>query len=188
MHVTGQGHGRTRVFWQKVRWASDLHQTSTHLLWADHESFTVEAKAEITDETIADEILAAVLELPGGSWSKIREQVTGNASESARVRDRLLAAGQILNTAKRDGYFNLWNADDPATRSEAGTTLERLPFSAPERDGHPEPFPRSSLSRNGERTERPNRATSTKTRSNDSPRSRPSSMKDARSRRELAHS
>ncbi len=137
IHIQGQGHGRTRVFWQKIRWCSALHATSTHLLWAEGESFTVEDKPEVNDDTIAADILAALLELPGSSWSKIRRRVTGNASEAARVRDQLLASGRIVNTAKRDGFFNLWNADDPATRSEPGTTLELLSISASNGTAYP---------------------------------------------------
>jgi hypothetical protein len=53
-----------------------------------------------------------VLELPGGSWSKIRAKVTGNVSEAAAVRDRLIAVGAVVNSATRPGYFNLWSADD----------------------------------------------------------------------------
>ena len=133
IHVQGQGHGRTRIFWQKVRWASDLHATSTQLIWAPGDGFTVETKPEVTDDTIADEILAAALETPGASWSKIRERVTSNATEAARVRDRLIATGQLVNTAARKGYFNLTLPDDPTfTRSEPGTALERLPFHLPD--------------------------------------------------------
>ena len=131
VHVQGQGHGRTRVFWQKVRWCSALHATSTHLLWGEGESFTAEDKPEVTDDTIATDIRAAVLEIPGGSWSNIRALVTGSTTEAANVRDRLLARGEIRNTAARKGYFNLWAAEDPAaTRSELGTGLERplIPF------------------------------------------------------------
>jgi hypothetical protein len=92
-----------------------------------------------------------VLDVPGGSWSKIRERVTGNATEAARVRDQLLASGRIVNKAKRDGYFNLWNADDPATRSEPGTAPERLPISAPDGTAYPSRSPVPDVSRNGER-------------------------------------
>jgi hypothetical protein len=79
LHVQAQGNGRTRVFWQKVRWSSLLHQTTTNLLWADGESFTVEEREEITEATMADEILAAALELPGASWTTIRKKVTATS-------------------------------------------------------------------------------------------------------------
>jgi hypothetical protein len=132
MHVTGQGHGRTRLYWKKVRWSSALHETTSHLLWADGESYTVEVKPEITEDTMADDLLEAVRENPGGSWSKIRDRVTGNATDAAKVRDRLIAAGTLVNSAARDGYFNLWHVDDPACpRSEPGTALERLSLLPP---------------------------------------------------------
>ncbi len=161
VHVQAQGHGRTRLYWQKTRWSSTLHGTATNLLWADGYSFTAEAREDVTEETIADGILAAVREIPGGSWSKIRAKVKGNATEAAAMRDRLLAAGQIVNTATRDGYFQLWAADDPAaTRSEPGTGLERLPFPLPAGADDPSRS-RSSPIRNGERngTAEPGRLT-----------------------------
>jgi hypothetical protein len=122
VHVQAEGHGRTRIYWQKLRWSSRLHGTSTHLAWADDESFTVEEREEITDATIADGILEAVRECPGGSWTKIRDfqkdgkkLVRGNDGEKARVRDRLLRDGEIWNTSPREGHFSLWLPDDPAS-------------------------------------------------------------------------
>ena len=51
--------------------------------------------------------------------------VHGNATEAAAVRDRLIAEGEIVNSA-REGQFKLWLPDDPeGTRSEPGTGLER---------------------------------------------------------------
>jgi archaellum biogenesis ATPase FlaH len=132
MHVTGQGHGRTRVYWQKARWSSAMHGTTTHLLWAEGETFIVEAKPEVTEDTIADDLLAAARDNPGASWTKIREHITGNTTDAAKVRDRLIAAGTLINSAARDGYFNLWHHDDPAApRSDAGTALERLTLLPP---------------------------------------------------------
>jgi hypothetical protein len=126
MHVTGQGPGRTRVYWQKVRWSSALHETTTHLLWAEGESYTVEEKPEVTEDTMISDLITAVQETPGASWTKIRERVTGKATDVANVRDRLLAEGVLINTAAREGYFNLWHCDDPAApRSHPGTAWER---------------------------------------------------------------
>lgn len=104
IHVQGQGQGRTRVYWQKARWASDLHATTIQLLWEPGESFTVEAKPEITEDTIERDILAAVGDAPGGSWSKIRAAVTGNTTQAANVRDRLLSAGVLVNRPARQGH------------------------------------------------------------------------------------
>lgn len=124
IHVQAQGHGRTRAFWQKCRWSSELHGTAWPLLWRDREGFELEAKPDVTDDTIADEILAAVRANPGASWRTVRDAVTGSATDCARVRDTLLAAGRLVNHAARSGYFNLWHPDDPASGSEPGTTLE----------------------------------------------------------------
>ena len=152
MHVQGQGHGRTRVHWQKVRWSSALHGTSANLLWTDGDSFAFEDKPEVTPDTMATGILAAAREHPGASWTRIRALVTGSDTDTAKVRDRLLSERVIVNTATRHGYFSLWAADDPAaTRSEPGTGRERLAGSPS--GGTPEPTrsPVPYVSRNGER-------------------------------------
>ena len=163
IHVTGQGHGRTRVFWKKARWASAMHGTTTHLVWADGESYTVEARPEVTADSIADGLLAAARAMPGTSWTKIRELkvdgqpvVRGKGEELAKVRDRLLAEGLLVNSAARDGQFNLWVADDPeAPRSLPGTDRERAtdapPAGASEQTRSPFPY----VSREREERERP---------------------------------
>jgi hypothetical protein len=133
VHVQAQGHGRTRLYWQKVRWCSSLHDTTTHLLWADGDSFTVEEREEITEASMADELLAAVRELPGGSWTKIRPAVRGNDADKASLRDRLLSDGVLVNTAPREGQFSLWVADDPAApRADLSTGLARASAASPD--------------------------------------------------------
>lgn len=159
VHVAPEGNGRTRVFWQKARWSSTLHGKTTRLAWADGESFTVDTREEITEATMADEILAAALELPGGSWTKIRGSVRGNETEKAAVRDRLIRDGLLLNQAARKGQFELWSASDPAaTRSELRTGVERPPFPSPETEAADVPVPpfqrsigTGELERNGRR-------------------------------------
>jgi hypothetical protein len=151
-HVQAQGNGRTRLFVQKARWSAKHHKQTFALLWSDGEGFTIEDKPGVTAETMAEELRAVVREIPGGSWTKIRARITGNAGEAAVVRDRLLADGEIVNIPTRAGHFNLWAADDPAaTRSDAGTGLERHLFPTP--DGAPDPSrsPVPNVSRNGER-------------------------------------
>jgi hypothetical protein len=64
LHVQGQGHGRTRLYVQKARWASSRHATSLHLIWTDGEGFALEDKPEVDDETLAEQILAAVTDRP----------------------------------------------------------------------------------------------------------------------------
>jgi hypothetical protein len=146
MHITPQGHGRTRLFWQKARWASSLHGTSTHLVWAEGETFTVDAKPEITEDGMRDALLNAVRANPGGSWSKIRDSrddqggklVRGNLTKLEALRDRLLTEGHLVNGATREGHFKLWLTDDPAARrSDAGTGLERLTFHPPASEDDP---------------------------------------------------
>lgn len=133
LHVQAQGHGRTRLYWQKARWCSALHDTTTHLLWADGDSFTVEEREEITEATMVDELLAAVRELPGGSWTKIRPQVRGNDADKATLRDRLISDGVLVNVAAREGHFTLWLAEDPAApRAELSTGLARASAASPE--------------------------------------------------------
>ena len=53
IHVQAVGHGRVRVFWQKARWCSALHKTTTQLLWADGDTFSLEEREEISESTIA---------------------------------------------------------------------------------------------------------------------------------------
>jgi AAA domain len=149
VHVTAQGNGRTRVFWQKARWSSAMHGTISQLVWADGESYEVEDKPEVTSETMRDELLAAVAALPGGSWTKIRDHkvkgervVRGNTTELAAVRDRLVREGLLVNTAAREGQFQLWLADDPTRpRSEVGTAPERATDSPPPNGDNLDPFP-----------------------------------------------
>jgi AAA domain len=158
LHVTPQGNGRTRAFWQKARWASSLHGTSTTLLWADGESFMVEAKPELTEESMREALLAAVLANPGGSWTKIRDArdsdgeklVRGNLTELQALRDALLAERILLNRAPTEGRFELYLADDPdATRSGARTALERPTFPPPASEDETIRSPVPYVSRNG---------------------------------------
>lgn len=135
LHVQGQGHGRTRLHWQKLRWSPSLHATSTHLVWAEGETFVVEEREEITEGDLAEMILTAVREQPGEAWTNVRKEVRGRSSEDRdATRDRLIRDGLIVNVPKRKGGWNLWAADDPAlNRPDAGTEPERLSFPSPER-------------------------------------------------------
>jgi hypothetical protein len=126
-HVQGQGHGRTRLYVQKARWASSYHATSLQLLWTDGDGFAVEEKPELDDEGLAEKILAFIAERPGATWTKVEDATQGVAKERRRdVRDGLLASGRILNVVKEDGVdvaldhcperrpARLYLADDPA--------------------------------------------------------------------------
>jgi hypothetical protein len=152
-HVSAQGHGKTRLHWQKARWASVLHGTSWHLHWRDGEGFELEDRPEVTEETIVQQLLDAITANPGGSWTAIRDDPNfhGKTVDKQRARDRLLAAETIVNTATAPGRFNLWHRDDPAaTPSPAGTARERL-FVPPTAEGAgPYRSPVPYVSRNGD--------------------------------------
>ena len=44
------------------------------------------------------ESLDATRTIPGGSWAKVRAEAGGNRTDLANARDRLLKAGQLVNT------------------------------------------------------------------------------------------
>jgi AAA domain len=115
LHVQAQGHGRTRLVFQKARWASDWHGKSLQLLWADGEGFTVADAPQRDANTIADEILAAIRSNGGVSWNVIQKAVGGNAERARSVRDQLLEAGQLVdaNAAKPGKTMLLWDTNDP---------------------------------------------------------------------------
>jgi hypothetical protein len=103
-HVTGQGHGRMRLYVQKARWSSAHHATALQLQWTDGEGFAVEDKPELDDETIAGPILAAIDADPGIGATKLDDAIKGVGNDRKRaVRDDLLRAGRIINVVARDG-------------------------------------------------------------------------------------
>ena len=79
VRVTSQGHGHTKLFFQKTRWSSSLHATTITLDWADGEGFTVADKPVVDDDALADLIVQVVGDDPGVGWSKV-ETVTGRES------------------------------------------------------------------------------------------------------------
>jgi len=121
LHVQAQGHGHTRVFIQKARWASSHHATTLHLAWAEGDGFEVLEETERDDATIADEILAAVLAAGGTSWSAIEERVSGKGERLRKIRDRLLESRRLIN-AGSDKRMLLWHADDPAVPATLETS------------------------------------------------------------------
>jgi hypothetical protein len=125
-HVQAQGHGHTRLFLQKLRWADEWHGRSLHLSSASGQSFTVDEKPTLDDDAIADLLLEAIRENPGAPWTQIAKAVKGVRDERRRdVRDRLFAEGLIVNVVRRDGAevaiaecperrpSRLYLADDP---------------------------------------------------------------------------
>ena len=64
----------------------------------------VEDKPEVTDNDVADRIVAAISGDPGSGWTRVEEAVPGvGARRRRQVRDGLFAAGVIVNIAKIDG-------------------------------------------------------------------------------------
>jgi AAA domain len=129
LHVQAQGHGRTRLHIQKARWASDWHKQTLNLTWADGDSFVVDDQAELDDDTLAEQILAAISQNPGISWTKVEQATRGVGKERRRaVRDGLFTADRILNVVKKDGVetalracperqaARLYLADDPVVQ------------------------------------------------------------------------
>jgi AAA domain len=129
LHVQPQGHGKLRLHVQKARGSSEHHGTTLHLLWADGERFTVDEKAELDDDAIAELILAAITANPGLGWTKVEKETRGMGDERRRaVRDDLLRAGTIANVVKENGErvildhcperrpASLFLADDPTIR------------------------------------------------------------------------
>ena len=159
-HFMATGNGTTRLNWKKCRWSGTVHGTTWRLLWRDGETFELEDAPSVTADTFRADILAAVAENPGQSWTKVREHVKGNATEAAAVRDRLIADGEVNNTGGK-GQFCLWIAEDPGTghqetRSDAGTGMERGTFHLPEPGEEPTRSPVPALKERGTGTARRN--------------------------------
>jgi hypothetical protein len=86
LHVQGQGNGRTRLFFQKARWASAQHGTALNLLWTDGEGFEVEDPPERpSDETIAELICEYVRENAGTGWGRVRATIKGGTGPAQSV-------------------------------------------------------------------------------------------------------
>jgi len=117
-HVQGQGHGRTRLFFQKARWASATHATALNLVWTEGESFAVEDKPELDDAAIAEAILTYVGGHAGTGWSKVEEATPGTSKKRRReIRDGLLTAGELANVVK-----DVW-LDDVEERKQCSLFL-----------------------------------------------------------------
>jgi hypothetical protein len=125
-HVTGQGHGRTRLYVQKARWSSSHHATTLQLVWTAGEGFAVDEREQLDEDTLAEQIIAAIAKTPGTGWSRVEQATPGVRRDRRRsVRDALLAAGKVANIAKIDGVetwldhcperrpARLFAADDP---------------------------------------------------------------------------
>ena len=112
-HVQAQGHGSVRLHVQKARWAPGWHKKTLQLTWAAGEGFEVSDAPDRDDNTLADAIRAAVRANPGASWNVIEKEAKGNATRLRQLRDRLLAAGHLIDAGKGN-KMELWDVDDPA--------------------------------------------------------------------------
>jgi len=125
---------------------------------------TIEEKPDITEATIADEPLAAVLEHPGASWSKLRPLVRGNDGEKCQG-DQFLAAGSSTQRPVRATSTSPFPDDPTLSRAEPSTALARPLFPTP--DGAPDPsratVPYVSRHRARNGTGEPGRATKSTT-------------------------
>jgi hypothetical protein len=107
-----------------------MHQTALQLVWADGESFAIEDKPELDDDTIAEKIVIAIAANPGVGWAKVEKETPGVRGERRRqVRDRLLRDGVVVNVVKDENGVevaldhcpgrrpaHLHPADDPTIR------------------------------------------------------------------------
>jgi hypothetical protein len=113
IHVTQQGHGKIRIYFQKAKWASDLHATGMELVWADGDSFVrVEPTGEDRPERVWNDIAEYVLHHGGCSWRQVEPEVTGTGEYLRRRRDAMLEEGILINAGGKGGY-KLWHRDDP---------------------------------------------------------------------------
>ncbi len=102
VHVTAQGHGKTRVHWQKAKWTSPLHGTTNHLHWTDGEGFELapeEApRPERAWDDIADLRARPRRHQPGGRSAKPSRARTATWQ---RRRDAMLEDGLLINAGRR---------------------------------------------------------------------------------------
>lgn len=121
LHVQQQGHGRVRLYMQKVRWASDQHATTLQLAWVAGDSFGI-AEAEVNrPEQVWSTLEQFVREHSGCTWNTVTtaknddgtKVIRGQLDYLARRRDQMLDEGVLINAGK-GGAFALWHRDDPA--------------------------------------------------------------------------
>ncbi len=118
LHVSGMGHGRTRLHIQKARWSSTWHAQTLELCWLDGEGFEVDVKPEVSDEDLAERILQAVNAEAGISASKLEKAIEGVSHERFRTwRDRLLLEGRIVNVVRRGDTLSVLDHVEPRQRT-----------------------------------------------------------------------
>jgi AAA domain len=104
IHVQAMGHGRTRITFQKTRNDSSRHGTSLNLRWTDGEGYEVEDLERLDPSDVADLVIRFIRENPGTTWGKVEGGVPGVGRERRMAtRDRLFAAGELVNVVRQDG-------------------------------------------------------------------------------------
>lgn len=133
LHVSGSGHGRTRVGIQKARWSPGHHSTTMHLRWAEGQSFETDQADETRPARIYDAILDYVRANPGVGWSQVEKKVGGQADYLRRRRDQMLEDGVLVDLGKgeigRGHRFELWLPEAapetlPGVGQNGGTTRD----------------------------------------------------------------
>lgn len=134
LHLSGQGHGASRLYVQKARWAPKRHATSLQLLWSDGASFALAGAPTARPERVWDDIADYVLAHGGTTWTAVRDAVGGDPGYATRRRDAMLSADDgpplLYNASTAPGRFLLWHRDDPArplTTSENGARPNQQP-------------------------------------------------------------
>lgn len=92
VHIQGQGNGRTRIHWRKIRWSSSLHGTSSNLVWAQGNSFELEIKPE------RDRRAELLEKLDDGEWKGITSLSQGSRREITELILTQLKAEGIVET------------------------------------------------------------------------------------------
>ena len=118
VHIQQGERRHLRVFWEKAKFSSAMHRTTTALEWADNETYMVVERELVTRERIWEDIADYVLRNGGTSWVRVREAVPGDDKTKVAVRDQMLDEGLLVDTGttRKDGVrlFKLWHRDDPA--------------------------------------------------------------------------
>lgn len=130
VHVRPDGHGRTRITWQKARWSSDLHGLTWSLTWASNAGYTVADRGETTATQRAlrratqldERVIAWITDHPGCSSKAVEDGVRGNAAAVREALKRLEKTGRATNTSSdpsgRGGTAHAWYPS-----SDAGSNL-----------------------------------------------------------------
>ncbi len=158
-HVRAQGHGQTRLYVQKARWASAHHATTLHLTWTDgRASRSTSAKSSMrTRWPSRSSLRSPRTPAPGGSGSRMRLRESGvtvvepsaircSPAGSSRTSRRSTASRRGSTTAPSGGRRAFsWPTIRPSSvcaRSGAQTGRRAAPAAGALVDPHLRPAPR----------------------------------------------